>query len=304
MCKKGRADSMKKILVTGCNGQLGRAIQKEYGDSVEFIRTDVVEGDGVVALDITDIGAVMALVRKERPDVIINCAAHTNVDACEKQWDLAYKINAIGPRNLSIAAKEVGAKLIHVSTDYVFAGDGTRPYTEFDEPNPVSAYGKTKLEGEKMVQQFADKYFILRTAWLYGDGKNFVKTMLRLSKTHDEVSVVMDQLGSPTSAAELARMIHYLEPTENYGMFHATCEGDTNWADFTKAIFAKMGISTKVNHVTSEEYARMNPNAARRPAYSILENYMLKLTAPDFSMANWEDALDEYLKDIDLDAIE
>ena len=171
---------MKKILVTGCNGQLGRAIRKEYEqDEVTFINTDVVAGEGVTALDITDIEQVMTLVTAEKPDVIINCAAHTNVDACETQWDLAYQINAIGPRNLSIAANAVDAKMIHVSTDYVFEGNGTVPYTEFDEPNPVSAYGKTKLEGEKFVKEFAKKHFIFRTAWLYGDGKNFVKTMLR-----------------------------------------------------------------------------------------------------------------------------
>lgn len=289
---------MKKILVTGCNGQLGRAIRKEYAsEEVAFINTDVAEGDGILALDITNVDAVLALVRTERPDVIINCAAHTNVDKCEEQWDLAYQINAIGPRNLSIAAADVDAKLVHVSTDYVFAGNGTRPYTEFDEPGPVSAYGKTKLEGERFVRAFAGKYFILRTAWLYGDGKNFVKTMLALSDKHDEVSVVCDQLGSPTSAAELARMIHYLEGTENYGLFHATCEGDTNWADFAEAIFRKAGKNTKVNHVTSQQYKEMNPASADRPAYSILDNYMLRLTG-GFTMARWEDALDAYMKEL------
>ena len=289
---------MKKILVTGCNGQLGRAINKEYrDDAVELINTDVVAGDGIVACDITSIDHVMTLVKEKKPDVIINCAAHTNVDKCEEQWDLAYKINAIGPRNLSIAARETGAKLSHVSTDYVFEGNGTRPYTEFDAPNPVSAYGKTKYEGEKFVKDFADRYFILRTAWLYGDGKNFVKTMLKLSETHDEVSVVKDQLGSPTSAVELAKMIHYLEPTENYGLFHATCEGDTNWADFTEEIFALAGKKTKVNHVTSKQYKEMNPAAANRPAYSILEDYMIKLTS-DFRMADWHDALKVYMKEL------
>ncbi len=290
---------MKKILVTGCNGQLGRAIRKEYAESdVEFVNTDVTEGEGVKALDITDVDAVLKMVEETKPEVIINCAAHTNVDACETQWDLAYKINAIGPRNLSIAASKAGAKMIHVSTDYVFEGNGTRPYTEFDEPNPVSAYGKTKLEGENFVKAFADKYFILRTAWLYGEGKNFVKTMLRLAETHDEVSVVSDQLGSPTSAVELAKMIHYLEPTENYGVFHATCEGDTNWAEFAEAIFKRAGKNTKVNHVTSEQYAKMNPASANRPAYSILDNYMLRLTS-DFRMADWQDALDVYMKTLD-----
>ena len=291
---------MKKILVTGCNGQLGRAIRKEYeGEEGSFINTDVAEGDGVRALDITDIKAVLALVEETRPDVIINCAAHTNVDACETQWDLAYKINAIGPRNLSIAAAKVGAKMIHVSTDYVFEGNGTRPYTEFDEIHPVSAYGKTKAEGEKFVREFAGKYFIFRTAWLYGEGKNFVKTMLRLAENHDELTVVADQQGSPTSAVELARAIHHFEPTENYGTFHATCEGDTNWAVFAEEIFKRAGKTTKVTHVTSEQYAQMNPASAKRPAYSILENYMMKLT-DGYRMADWQDALDEYMKTLEL----
>ncbi len=292
---------MKKVLVTGCNGQLGRAIQKEYADQVEFILTDVAEGENITSLDITDIDAVMTLVLDKKPDVIINCAALTNVDGCEKMWDLAYKINAIGPRNLAIAATTVGAKLVHVSTDYVFAGTERAPRTEFDVPNPISAYGKTKLEGEQFVRQFAEKFFILRTAWLYGDGKNFVKTMVRASKTHDEVSVVCDQFGSPTSAVELAKMIHFLEGTDNYGIFHATCEGETNWADFTEAFYQKLGIKTKVNHITSEEYAKMNPDAAKRPAYSNLDNYMLRLTTDQFTMANWEDALDVYLKDFDME---
>lgn len=292
---------MKKVLVTGCNGQLGRAIQKEYAGDVTFILTDVAEGEGITSLDITDIDAVMSLVLNEKPDVIINCAALTNVDGCEKMWDLAYKINAIGPRNLAIAATAVGAKLVHVSTDYVFAGTERTPRTEFDTPDPISAYGKTKLEGEQFVRQFAEKFFILRTAWLYGDGKNFVKTMVRVAKTHDEVSVVCDQFGSPTSAVELAKMIHFLEGTDNYGIFHATCEGETNWADFTEAFYAKLGITAKVNHITSEEYAKMNPEAAKRPAYSNLDNYMLRLTTDQFAMANWEDALNVYLKDFDME---
>lgn len=294
---------MRKILITGCNGQLGRALNAEYqkeieaGGEIEFIWTDVAEGEGIVPLDITDVDAVLTLVRRTQPDVIINCAAHTNVDKCEEQWDLAYKINAIGPRNLSIAATEVGAKLVQVSTDYVFEGNGTRPYTEFDIPNPVSAYGKTKLEGENFVKAFAKKYFILRTAWLYGDGNNFVKTMLRLAESHDEISVVCDQKGTPTSAVELAKMVHYLEQTENYGVFHATCEGDTNWAEFAETIFAKAGTGTRVKHVTSEEYAAMNPASAKRPAYSILDNYMLRLTS-DFKMADWKEALDVYLNEL------
>lgn len=289
---------MRKILITGSNGQLGRALRNEYaGDDVTLIQTDVVEGEDIVALDITKVEQVMEIVTKYQPDVIINCAAHTNVDKCEEQWDLAYQINAIGPRNLSIAATKVGAKMIHISTDYVFRGEGSQPITEFDEPGPVSAYGKTKLEGERFVQQFSDRWFILRTAWLYGDGKNFVKTMLRLAENHDEVSVVCDQKGTPTSAVELAKLIHHLEPTDNYGVFHATCEGETNWADFAEEIFAIAKTGTKVKHVTSEEYAQMNPASAKRPSYSILEDYMLKLTS-DFRMADWKEALQIYMEQL------
>jgi len=290
---------MKKILVTGCNGQLGRAIQKEYKGEVEFVLTDVVDGEGYVSLDITSIDQVMDLVKKEKPDVIINCAAHTNVDKCEEQWDLAFRINAVGPRNLAIAAKAVDAKLVHVSTDYVFPGTSPEALKEIDPVGPKSAYGRTKLEGENFVKQFGDKYFILRTAWLYGDGHNFVKTMLKLSETHDELSVVCDQIGSPTSAKELARMIHYLEPTDNYGIFHATCEGQTSWADFTEEIFRLSGKKVKVNHVTSAQYKEMNPASADRPAYSVLENYMIKQTS-DFMMADWHDAIKEYMENLNV----
>ena len=228
---------MRKILITGCNGQLGRAIQKEYGDSVEFIRTDFADMDGITRLDISNIDDVMAMCREVKPDSIINCAAMTNVDGCEKNLDGAYTANAIGPRNLAIASHEIGAKLIHISTDYVFSGETSdHPRTEFDEVGPISAYGHTKLAGENFVRQFADRYFILRTAWMYGDGKNFVKTMLGLADTHDEVTVVNDQVGTPTSAVELSKMIRFMENTESYGLYHATCEGDTNWADFTEEI--------------------------------------------------------------------
>ena len=277
-------NEMKKILVTGCNGQLGREIQKEYeNDGAMLICTDV--GD----LDISDNEQVMRYVRDMQPDVIMNCAAYTAVDACENEWDLAYRINAIGPRNLAIAARETGAKLMHISTDYVFEGNAHEPYTEFDEVHPVSAYGKTKLEGERFVQQFAERYFILRTAWLYGEGNNFAKTMLRLAESHDEVRVVCDQFGSPTSAAELAKVMHRLEPTENYGLFHATCEGSCSWADFAEEIFRLAGKTTKVTRDTTEEYG----STTKRPAYSVLDNYMLRLTT-GARMADWKDALRAY----------
>ncbi len=278
---------MKKIIVTGCNGQLGRAVNLEFQNNleVEFVNTDVGE------LDITNIDMVMELAREVKPYAIINCAAHTGVDACEDEWDKAYKINAIGPRNLSIAASETGAKMIHVSTDYVFNGKADRPYTEFDKPDPQGAYGVTKLAGENMVRDFADRYFILRTAWLYGDGKNFVKTMLRLSENNDKVRVVGDQVGSPTSAKELAAAIDQLIFTENYGIFHATCEGSCSWAQFAEEIFKMAGKKTVVEAITTEEFGAKAP----RPAYSILENYMLKLTT-DYRFADWHDALDVYMR--------
>ena len=168
--------------------------------------------------------------------------------------------------------------------------------TEFDAPNPVSAYGRTKLAGEDFVKQFGRRYFILRTAWLYGEGKNFVRTMLRLSEDHDEISVVDDQYGSPTSASELARTIHFLEPSENYGLFHATCEGYTSWADFADEIYSLAGKHVSVRHISSAEYKQMNPAAANRPSYSILENYMLKLTG-DFMMNDYHDEIEKYLRD-------
>ena len=165
---------MKKIMITGCNGQLGRALNQLYGkeQEIEIINTDVFQGQGITPLDITNVDAVLSFVREIRPDAIINCAAHTNVDKCETDIDNAYKINAVGPRNLSIAAAQTGAKLMHVSTDYVFPGTQNRALTEFDAVGPTSMYGKTKLAGENFVRDFGDKYFIIRTAWLYGDGRN------------------------------------------------------------------------------------------------------------------------------------
>ncbi|GFI02092.1 dTDP-4-dehydrorhamnose reductase [Clostridiales bacterium] len=280
---------MDKIIVTGCNGQLGRAINHELmgNHNIEFINTDVAE------LDITNIDKVMELAREVKPYAIINCAAHTGVDACEDEWDKAYRINAIGPRNLSIAASETGAKMVHISTDYIFDGKADKPYTEFDKPNPQGAYGATKLAGENMVKDFADRYFILRTAWLYGDGKNFVKTMLRLSESNDQVRVVGDQVGSPTSAKELAAAIADLLFTENYGLFHATCEGSCSWAQFAEEIFKYAGKATRVEAITTEEFGAKAP----RPAYSILENYMFKLTT-DYKFADWHDALSVYMKEL------
>ena len=255
---------MIKLLITGGNGQLGRAINNLYKDraDIECINTDVGE------LDITNLEEVLKFVEECKPYAIINCAAHTAVDLCEDQEELAYKINAIGPRNLSIAAEKNGAKILHISTDYVFAGDATEPYKEFDIPNPQGVYGASKLAGE-----------------------NFVKTMLRLAEDRDEIGVVYDQVGSPTSTFELAKAMDSLLFTENYGTFHGTCEGICSWADFAEEIFKIAGKNVKVNRLTSDEY----PAKAKRPAYSVLENYMFKITN-GVMFADWHDALKEYMK--------
>lgn len=278
---------MKKIMITGCGGQLGHAMNQYYGKSTEYecVNTDVGE------LDITNVDAVLSFAREVKPYAIVNCAAYTDVNKCETEKDLAFRINAIGPRNLAIAASETGAKLIQISTDYVFPGTEDRELNEFDATGPVSAYGTGKLAGEQFVRDFADRYFIIRTAWLYGEGKNFVRTMLKLSETNEKVRVVKDQIGNPTSAKELAAAIAYLLPTDNYGLFHGTCEGSCSWAEFTSEIFRLAGKSTQVEPITTAEY----PTPAKRPAYSMLDNYMLRMTT-DFRFAHWKDAIEEYIK--------
>lgn len=280
---------MKKIIVTGCNGQLGREINKFYADKrgIEFINTDVED------LDITNIEEVMELCRANNPYAIINCAAYTAVDDCETNQDVAFKINTLGPRNLAIAAMETGAKLVHISTDYVFDGTKETPYVEYDMVNPQSVYGITKKRAEEMVKHFCHRYFIFRTAWLYGDGKNFVKTMLRLAEDRNEVAVVGDQYGTPTSTIELVRAIDSLLFTENYGTYHATCEGSTDWATFAEEIFKLAGKDVKVNRTTTEEYGAL----ANRPRHSVLENYMLKMVN-GYDFADWHTALEVYMKDL------
>jgi len=278
---------MYKLLITGGNGQLGRAINNLYSDrsDIECINTDVND------LDITDLEEVINFIKKCRPYAIVNCAAHTAVDLCEDEVDSAYRINAIGPRNLSIAASRIDCKIMQISTDYVFAGNANTPYTEFDTPDPQGVYGRSKLAGENFVREFASKYFIIRTAWLYGDGKNFVKTMLRLAEEREEIGVVHDQIGSPTSTFELAKAMDSLLFTDNYGTFHGTCEGVCSWAEFAEEIFRLAGKNVKVNRLTTDQY----PAKAKRPAYSVLDNYMFRLTG-DFMFADWHDALKEYMK--------
>lgn len=277
-----------KILITGSKGQLGLELVKQLKIKglYKIIDTDRDE------LDIVDIDNVNEFILSSKPDVVINCAAHTAVDLCETDIENAYKINAIGPRNLAIACEKIGAKFVQVSTDYVFDGNIDRPYREDDNTCPNSIYGFSKLMGENFTKEFCSRHFIVRTAWLYGDGNNFVRTMLKLSETNKEINVVNDQFGSPTSAVDLAKAIIELIHTEHYGTYHGTCEGKCSWYDFAQKIFEISNIDIKVNPVTSEEYKRPAP----RPAYSVLDNFMLKLVGLN-SFRNWEDALIEYLNE-------
>ena len=211
-----------KILITGANGQLVHEVAKQYRENtnVDLILTDVED------LDITNVLAVNSFLFMNKPAVIVNCAAYTAVDKCETDIDLSFRINAIGPKNLAAAANEIGAEIVQVSTDYVFDGTIDRPLTEFDEVNPQTVYGKTKLQGEKLVSELNPRHYIVRTAWLYGDGNNFVRTMLNLSKTNKSLKVVNDQKGTPTSTVDLAKVIIKLVKDKNYGIFHCTCKGN------------------------------------------------------------------------------
>ena len=291
-----------KIVITGSKGQLGTQLQKilkdgfsEIGAIAEDYKNCEVLPIDIDELDITDKNAVCQFISANKPDVVINCAAMTNVDACETEFEIAMKVNAIGPRNLAIACSEIGAKLIHVSTDYVFGGTGTVPYREWDICNPQSVYGASKYLGEQYVREFCDKYFIVRTSWLYGYiGKNFVKTMVRLGRSRDSISVVNDQRGNPTNAEDLAHHLLKLAVSEQYGVYHCTGEGECTWYDFACKIMQEFGIDCKVNPCTSDEF----PSPTKRPEFSSLDNLMLKCTVGN-EMRNWEEALSVYAKNID-----
>lgn len=278
-----------KVLITGSNGQLGLELSKQLHENSNY---DVIKTDRE-DLNILDSKNVNDIITREKPDIVINCAAHTAVDVCETDIENAYKINALGPRNLATACEKIGAKFVQVSTDYVFDGSGNRPYREDDMTCPNSIYGTSKLMGEQFTKEFCSKYFIVRTAWLYGDGNNFVKTMLKLAETNKELNVVDDQVGSPTSTVDLARAIIKLMNTEYYGTYHGTCEGQCSWYDFAKKVFELKNIDIKVNPVTSDEFKRPAP----RPAYSVLDNFMFKLVGLN-SFRNWEESLKEYIDKI------
>ena len=291
-----------KILVVGSYGQLGNELRRllETGEAeIGSIPEDYADAEAVYVdhdvMDIRDADSVRAFCEEGGFDLIINCAAITNVDGCESDEEGAFAVNADGAGNLAKAASLIGAKIVHVSTDYVFPGIDPTPRVETDEVGPLSAYGRTKLAGEQQVAQECAQHYIVRTAWLYGYvGRNFVKTMLGLADTHDAVTVVDDQVGNPTSANDLAYEILRIAATNNYGIYHCTNEGICSWADFAEAIMRGAGKACVVNRCTSEEYAQMNPASASRPAYSALENKHLADTVGN-EMRAWQDALATYL---------
>lgn len=273
-----------KILVTGANGQLGREVAQQGGEH-ELILTDY------HTLDITDSQAVATFMREVKPDVVVHCAAYTNVDGAETDFDGAFRVNVVGPQNIAAGCLEIGAKMVYVSTDYVFDGQSENSYREFDPVSPQSVYGITKLQGEQIVKEIIGRHYIIRTAWLYGDGNNFVRTMLRLAETNDTLRVVHDQIGTPTSTVELTKAIFKLLASDAYGTYHGTCQGQCSWYEFACEIFRQAGKDIKVIPVSTDEF----PRPAKRPAHSVLDNYMLRMTVGD-PMSTWQEALAEYIE--------
>ncbi len=289
--EKGEKMEEKKmrVLVTGVKGQLGHDVMNELEKrGYEGIGVDVEE------MDITDRETVERVMREVHPDKVVHCAAWTAVDDAEDKVELCRKINAYGTENIARMCKELSAPMIYLSTDYVFDGEGTRPWEPDDERHPLNVYGQTKYEGELAVEKYLDAYFIVRIAWVFGvNGKNFIKTMLRLSETHDTITVVDDQVGSPTYTYDLARLLVDMLETEKYGRYHATNEGLCSWYEFAKEIFRQAGREVKVIPVSSEEY----PAKAKRPHNSRMNKD--KLREMGFApLPAWEDALSRYLKEI------
>ncbi|MFH1546085.1 MAG: dTDP-4-dehydrorhamnose reductase [Patescibacteria group bacterium] len=293
---------MKKIILTGSNGMLGKALKKELSDSFELQSFSKNE------LDITDFVAVAEILEAAQPDFVVNAAAFTKVDAAETERILAEKVNSAAVSNLAQICKKIGAKLIHFSTDYVFdgkpkaqpavalrspkgegrakAGENLDGFSEKDEPNPINFYGKTKLEGEEAIRESGCEFAIIRTSWLFGEGENFVEKMLALGKRNCEIKVVADQIGCPTFSEDLAEAVKKILIENRSGIFHLTNSGKTSWADFARKIFELAGMDVKVIPVASEEFS----TPAKRPRNSVLLNTKLP------KIRRWEEGLEEFLE--------
>jgi len=279
-----------KVFVTGAKGQLGYDVVKRLNElGIEAIGADKDD------FDITDRQQTQEYILEAKPDVIIHCAAYTAVDKAEEEKEKCYDVNVEGTRNVAEACKRIDAKMVYISTDYVFDGKGSEPQREDKPTNPMNYYGYTKELGEKVVRELLDKYFIIRTSWVYGkNGNNFVKTMLRLAQTKDEISVVNDQVGAPTYTKDLAVLICSMIQTTRYGTYHGVNEGYCSWYEFAKAIFARKGINIKVNAISSEEY----PAKAKRPLNSRLSKENLDKNGFQ-RLPSWENALERYLKELE-----
>lgn len=278
-----------KILVTGYTGQLGYdVVQQGLKQGLNMV------GIGSRDLDITNEKAVSQYIKTVKPDTIIHCAAYTAVDRAEDDKDTCQYVNVNGTNNLAEAAKEINAKFMYISTDYVLSGEGQTPFKETDETSPIGHYGRTKLEGEEVVKKLLNKWFIVRISWVFGiNGNNFVKTMLRLGETRNELNVVGDQFGSPTYTSDLAKLIIDMVKTNKYGIYHASNEGFCSWADFAQEIFRQADIKVKVNSISTEEY----PTRAVRPKNSRMSKQ--KLIDNGFHpLPKWQDAVKSYLKQL------
>lgn len=278
-----------RVLVTGVKGQLGYDVVKECEKrNIEAVGVDIEE------MDITDKASVDKVLKEAGVDAVIHCAAYTAVDAAEENVEICRKVNAEGTENIAKVCKELDLKMVYISTDYVFDGKGTRPWEPDDERAPLNVYGQTKYEGELAVQNNLEKYFIVRIAWVFGvNGKNFIKTMLRLAEDHDSLTVVNDQFGSPTYTYDLARLLVDMVQTEKYGIYHATNEGICTWYEFACEIFKQAGIDIKVSPVSAAEYKAK----AKRPENSRMSKE--KLSENGFErLPSWQDALSRYLKEI------
>lgn len=281
-----------RALVTGVKGQLGHDVMNELAKrGYEGVGVDVEE------MDITDAAAVDRVIKESHVDSVVHCAAWTAVDAAEDNVEICHKVNALGTENIAKVCKELDIPMIYFSTDYVFDGQGTRPW-EPDDPvvEPLNVYGLTKFEGEQAVEKYLDKYYIVRIAWVFGvNGKNFIKTMLNLGKTHDTLTVVNDQVGTPTYTYDLSRLVVDMLEKQEYGKYHVTNEGGyISWYDFAKEIFRQAGMDVTVNPVSSDAY----PAKAKRPANSRLEKKKLDEHGFD-RLPTWQDALARYLKEIE-----